>query len=527
MKKYIYRFIWENWRSSNGLTRILFLVSFGLFLLSTMLRIMTPIVFAYLVTIINPVEHWTIIVCMSYATIFFLLRFNEELRLSCYVVFEQFLQRNLYAMVQESYFSLPFHEVRKKMPSEYSVIIDRGMGGIRSTLYNGVFALFPISIEAILLVVICGMKAGLPLAIFIFLLLSIFIIITVNLSKKVDELNQKWYQSASSNYKVMAEHIRSFELIRSFNKKSWAKQRYDQALLVFIRQVRDSLKPNLLLGLIQGVLLFLLIAIATFQVIHLNIENKIAMLVLVNGLIIQITLPLLQFSVNYKMLINGISSSRQLFDFLSIPKADNKISHTTDLTAQGFKTENLSIHYDEQVIRYKNLHLPSSAISLIEGVSGSGKTSLAKALAGLIAYQGSILTEQRMEDIYYLSQQVDIFDLSLDENVSMQAQYDPALLADSLKLAGFTDSECQSLSNRTLGEQGVGISGGQAQRIGIARMIYHGARVMIFDEPTTGLDSQAAMTVISSLQNAAQGKTCVVISHDPRVREIADHIITL
>ncbi|MFB2538865.1 MULTISPECIES: ATP-binding cassette domain-containing protein [unclassified Acinetobacter] len=139
----------------------------------------------------------------------------------------------------------------------------------------------------------------------------------------------------------------------------------------------------------------------------------------------------------------------------------------------------------------------------------------------------SIESRFDINDIYYLNQRVDIFDISLEENVALNSKCDLAKIKQSLNLSGFSDSEIDTLRERNLGEQGANISGGQAQRIGIARMIYHDAKVIILDEPTAGLDKVAVQTFIHSIKEAAKNRTCIIITHDSRLKAISDNTILL
>ena len=92
-------------------------------------------------------------------------------------------------------------------------------------------------------------------------------------------------------------------------------------------------------------------------------------------------------------------------------------------------------------------------------------------------------------------------------------------LSEILEEAGLSSDEQKGLSERPLGEGSTSISGGQKKRLGIARMLYHGAQVMIFDEPTAELDEDNATLVIAALIRLSRRMSIIVVSHDERLIE--------
>nr|WP_246494842.1 ABC transporter ATP-binding protein [Brenneria izadpanahii] len=505
-----------------------FYLAVVLFLLTTLLRVSTPVFFAYIISFSGYVRENILMLCLVYAGIFCVSRFLEEFRLACYVYFEQILQKSLILNTLNKFFSLSFTDARKNTSSESAIIIDRGLGGIRSALYNLIFTLLPLSLECILLLIIIGYKASAFLAVVVFILLSAFVYFTYNFSIIAQKLQQKWFETASSNYKMMSEGIRSFEFLRSFNQTRWMNERYGRANDRFIEEVKISLKPGIILGMIQGGLLFLLFFISTFYTIHTSTDadEMVSLLVLVNGLLLQIAIPLLQFSSSYRFFIQGLSSARQLFNLLALRSVEEKKSHNLNVNVKGFQLDGVMVVYpDGKRITFPDLYIPENEIVIISGDSGVGKSSLAKVLAGLCEYDGCVNTNFKSDDIFYLHQNVDIFDMNFDENIILGKSRDEMKLVSCLNRVGFSEDEIRSMSERSFGEMGTNISGGQAQRVGLARMLYHDAKVMILDEPTTGLDDATVLKIIWAIAESSKGRTAIIVTHDERVKRIGtEHI---
>lgn len=519
-----------SWRMLDLKSKMYLYVSIMLFFSTTILRVSTPVVFSYLVDITYQPVSYIVLICGGYALMFFILRFLEEFRLAFYVYFEQVLQKNLILTTLRKYFKMKFSSAKKNTSSEATIIIDRGLGGVRSALYNAIFTLLPLIFECVFILSIIWLKLGVILAMEILLILALFISFTYYFSSKTQLLQQKWFATASRSYKLMSEGIRAFEALRSFQSTAWMTERYEKATNKFIHEVKVSLRPGILLGITQGVLLFALFFVATYNVVQNapSPSEMISLLVLVNGLLLQIALPLLQFSASYKFFIQGLSSARQLFDMMLYPSSSEKISHHLDTTVNGFEITGVAIDYSRaNTINYNNFFIPEKVISVISGASGVGKSSFAKALAGISEYSGEIKTKFTPEDIFYLHQSVDVFDTSFTENIILGNEFIRQKFDKCIADAGFSPSEVISLSERSLGEMGSHVSGGQAQRIGLARMLYHDAKVMIFDEPTTGLDDETVVKVLHAIKNCSFERTTIIITHDARVKSIGQHFIAL
>ncbi|AYJ92255.1 TPA: ABC transporter ATP-binding protein [Klebsiella pneumoniae] len=531
MKKILY-IASKSWKMIDGRSKFLFYLSILLFVLTTVLRISGPILFSLIIESVNSqsTEH-VLLFCVVYASIFCASRFLEEFRLACYIYFEQILQKNLILNTLGKFFILSFESVRKHSSSETSIIIDRGLGGIRTALYNAIFTLFPLLAECLLLLLVVGLKIDIFLAFELLVLILLFLIVTFHLSSKTQMLQQKWFSTASKNYQIMSEGIRSFESLRSFKETQWLKDRYENATDKFISEVKHSLKPGIILGIIQGAVLFILFLLSTLTVLDMteSTGKKVALLVMINGLLLQIAVPLLQFSSSYKLFIQGISSASQLFDLIQLPESAEKIPHihTSDAN-KHILLKNIEITYfNAQSIKYKDITIQTGKITVFAGPSGIGKSSLAKCIAGIVEYKGTIESEFLIDSVYYLHQHVDIFDLSFRDNIILGREYVNDKFTRIIRACGFSDDEIATLSSRNLGEGGKNISGGQAQRIGIARMLYHDAKVMILDEPTSGLDDIIVHNVIETIKKAAAGLTCIIVTHDKRVKDIGDVVIDI
>jgi len=468
---------------------------------------------------------------MGYGLIFFGIRIFEELRFAVYVYFEQLFQKSLSLKILNIFYFIPRDLARRQSPSETAIVVDRGLGGLRNVMYNLVFSIGPLLIETTVLVIVLAFKVSGIMAFLVIALLVIFVVITYHMTNWISRLQTIWYKTSSANFQIMSESLKSQETIRSLGRPSWVVERYSKATDAFIKEVITSLTPSVIMGFIQGVLLAIIVFFVSYSVIqiHNNFNDAIPMLVLVNALILQIITPLVQFAAAYRIFVQGISSSKQLTELLGSEQVSLKIEHLkNENMVEALKIDEATVTLeDNKVFEFNDLKLLPNMCTVVMGRTGSGKSTLARTIAGLVDYDGEIQVAKDCDTIFYMSQSVDIYNTTLFENVSLAVKYDLKAVNQALLEAGFTKDELLELGDRSMGESGSNISGGQRSRIGIARMLYHDASIVVFDEPTASLDSDTAEKIRSTITKLSKDRTIVVVTHDPEFLKIADSVVRI
>ncbi|WP_240761845.1 ATP-binding cassette domain-containing protein [Nitrosococcus wardiae] len=193
------------------------------------------------------------------------------------------------------------------------------------------------------------------------------------------------------------------------------------------------------------------------------------------------------------------------------------------------------------VLENLNFEIKAGELIAIVGHSGSGKTTLAKLLVGFYGpTEGHILVdsydmavvdkEAYRAQIGYVMQNNLLFSGTIAENISAGDENpDGRRIEEVAKMAdahGFI-SKMPLGYEQIVGERGVGLSGGQIQRICIARALYHDPRLLIFDEATSALDTQSESNILKSMQDILRGRTAVVIAHRLSTIMRADKILVL
>lgn len=167
---------------------------------------------------------------------------------------------------------------------------------------------------------------------------------------------------------------------------------------------------------------------------------------------------------------------------------------------------------------------PGQRVALV-GESGAGKTALINVLLGFLPYQGSLLIngqelrtlprESWQQQVAWVGQNPQLPALTLRENVLLHQQVPEPVLLSALQRAG-VDAFLPRLPDgldTVLGEGGIGLSVGQAQRVAVARALLKPAQLLLLDEPGAGLDSQSERHVMAALQQASTCQTTLMITH--------------
>lgn len=236
-------------------------------------------------------------------------------------------------------------------------------------------------------------------------------------------------------------------------------------------------------------------------------------------------------SVSAKNRLNDLLSTRQQNQSTPVPTDKIKVANfntllplpTDNLT---LKLDNVSAKIPEALVGAKNVSTTVTAGTplIIKGASGCGKSTLLQALAGELAIAtGKITLNGKpwqdydwQDQVGYLGQQLDIFDQTLASNLRLGKQNaTDSELIDVLKKVGldtWLEAQPQGLAT-PLGEYGIGISGGQARRIALARLLLKPRAFLLLDEPFAGLDDQTRQRLWQTLRSHQQNSLLIIVSH--------------
>ena len=365
--------------------------------------------------------------------------------------------------------------------------------------------------------------------------------------KQMRTNDNELFTLASREQSKLYEMINSIQDIKLNNIEKKMRWEWEKIQTLLFRQ--NILKLNLNQKQNGGsrffsyLLVVLVNLIGAVQVVHqtLSFGSLIAIIFIIG----QMNAPISQL---LSLILQGYSakfSLERLGEIYGRADEDSAVSPADQagIVLNDIRLENVSFHFpgnEQHVLRNLSLTIPVGKVTAIVGQSGSGKTSLIKLLLKFYsADSGSIMVGQRefasinavnwRDKCGSVLQDSFIFSNSIADNICLDESVDEARLIRAAKMANihaFIDSLPRKYQT-VIGENGLGISQGQRQRILIARTIYKDPEVIFFDEATNALDANNEKEIMANLEPFLQGKTVVVSAHRLSTVKYADQIILL
>jgi len=368
--------------------------------------------------------------------------------------------------------------------------------------------------------------------------------------KKRKELDYKRFSVASANQSNVYQLITGMQEIKLNNcekQKRWEWERI-QAKLFKVSVKGLMLSQNQKAGsmLINQIKNILISFIAAKAVVEGNMT--LGMLVAVQYIIGQLNSPLNEFIGFVRA---GQDAKISLERLGEIHDKDEEEENTDVFKNyelpknKDISIDNVSFHYEgpksPRVLNNVNLHIPQNKITAIVGASGSGKTTLIKLLLGfyppgegVIKIGGIGLTQFSMEmwrsTCGVVMQDGFIFSDSISSNIAVGEDYpDKEKLLFAVRTANIEDyiEGLPLRYNTKIGQEGVGLSQGQKQRILIARAVYKNPEFLYFDEATNSLDANNEKVILENLNEFYEGKTVITVAHRLSTVKNADQIVVL
>ncbi|GAA0779922.1 MULTISPECIES: ABCB family ABC transporter ATP-binding protein/permease [Pseudomonadati] len=424
--------------------------------------------------------------------------------------------------------------------------IERGTSGVSFLMRFMVFNIVPTLLEITLVIGIFLFQYGISFA----LITLVSVIAYIGYSVMATEWRTEYVREAAradslSNTRAI-DSLLNYETVKYFNNESHESERYDSALSeweVAKRKNRLSLFAlNAGQALIIAIAMTAMMGLAAYEVSQKTMS--IGDFVLINAFMMQLFIPLNFLGFVYREIRGALANIERMFDILDkqpkVVDIDDAIQQSPELGT--IKFENVSFQYDErQILHDISFEVPLGKKVAVVGDSGAGKSTLIKLLfrfydvnKGCISINGTDIrhfTQQALRQaIAIVPQDTVLFNDTLYENIrygrpsATQAEIEHA--ASMAHLSDFIASLPKQWQTK-VGERGLKLSGGEKQRVSIARAILKSAPFLVFDEATSSLDSRSEQAILTALKDAAKGHTSLVVAHRLSTIIDADIIIVL
>lgn len=425
--------------------------------------------------------------------------------------------------------------------------IDRGTSGISFLMRFMVFNIVPTLLEITMVVSILFVNYGIWFA----LITLGSIVVYIAYSVFATELRTRYVRAAntadsSSNTRAI-DSLLNYETVKYFTNEEFEAKAYDEQLATW---EQAKIKNRLSLFALNGGQA-LIIAIAMTSMLALaavKVSEGVMTLgdfVLINAFMMQIFMPLNFLGFVYREIKGSLANIENFFGLLDkTPKVQDTQDAKSMVIKQGtihFNDIEFSYHKKRQIIKKVSFHINGGEKVAVVGTSGSGKSTLVKLLfrfydvnSGEILIDGQNISKVSQDSlrraIGIVPQDTVLFNDTLFSNVQYgnpQASHAEVMAAiEMAHLTKFVESLPDGVETK-VGERGLKLSGGEKQRVAIARTILKNPTILVFDEATSSLDSQSEQAILTAINEVTQNRTSLVIAHRLSTIVDSDKIIVM
>ena len=424
--------------------------------------------------------------------------------------------------------------------------IERGTRGVQSLISYSLYSIIPTLIEVTLVLALLGTKFDMGYVWITLVALVLYITFTVVVTEWRTKFRREMNELESTSQTRAIDSLLNYETVKYFNNEAFEGRRYDEALEK-LRRARIKSQTTLSMlnagqQLVIAVALVLMLYRATQGVV--NGEMTLGDLVMVNAFMIQLYIPLGFLGVLYREIKQSLTDLDKMFVLLEKEREIADVAGAQPLALDGppsVKFENVRFSYEpaREILHGISFEIPPGKTVAVVGPSGSGKSTLARLLYrfydvtnasdgaqagphgfGRITINGQdikgVTQSSVRQAIGIVPQDTVLFNDTIEYNILYgrpEAGHEAAVqAAQAAHIHSFI--ERLPLGYRTMvGERGLKLSGGEKQRVAIARTLLKNPPIVIFDEATSALDSANERAIQAELKSAARNKTTLVIAH--------------
>ena len=429
--------------------------------------------------------------------------------------------------------------------------IERGTRGIQTLVSFSLYSILPTIIEFVLVLAYFAYYYDIWFAIITFVALVIYIVFTIKVTEWRTHYRRTMNEMDSRANQRAIDSLLNFETVKYFGNEDFESKRYDENLKHYQSAAILSQKSLAILNLGQQAIIAVGLVLILWRATQGVVDGSMTLgdLVLVNTLMIQLYIPLNFLGVIYREMKQSITDMDRMFALLS---ADQEIKYRENAPAlvihdfargPEVRFENVYFSYNakREILKDVSFTMPAGTITAVVGQSGAGKSTLARLLFRFYDVQsGMILVDgQNIQDVQQASlrkaigivpQDTVLFNDTIAYNIAYGS---PGASLEAIQEAARAAQMSQFIEHlpegyeTQVGERGLKLSGGEKQRVAIARTLLKKPALLIFDEATSALDSKTERAFQEELFNLARNRTTLIIAHRLSTVVHADQILVM
>jgi ABC-type transport system involved in Fe-S cluster assembly fused permease/ATPase subunit len=441
--------------------------------------------------------------------------------------------------------SLRFHLSRRT--GAVTKIVERGTKSIDTMLYFLLFNIAPTVLELALVLQIFWSRFGLPMVVATVVMVVAYIAFTRFVTDLRNALRVRMNDLDTRAVAHAVDSLLNFETVKYFNAEAREAERYDRAVTAYARAATRNEVSLAWLNIGQSFITNAMLALGMGMVVWGWSSGRFTpgQMVLVSTLLAQLFRPLDLLGMVYRTIRQGLADMGAMFDLIDTAADVVDAPDATDLrVARGhvrFEGVRFGYEADRVILEDVDLDIPAGTSLAIVGTSGAGKSTIARLLyrfydlnEGRITIDGQdvarVTQTSLRRAIGIVPQDTVLFNDTIGYNIAYgrdgASDAEIRAAAHGAAMDGFIAKLPQHYETE-VGERGLKLSGGEKQRVAIARTLLKDPPILIFDEATSALDSRTEGDILETLHAVAERRTTITIAHRLSTVTGADQIVVL
>ncbi|WP_396266876.1 ABCB family ABC transporter ATP-binding protein/permease [Ideonella sp.] len=411
--------------------------------------------------------------------------------------------------------------------------IERGTRALQSLVSYSLYTIVPTAVELVLALVLLGVAYDMGFVWITLAALAAYVAFTITVTEWRTQFRRRMNELDSKAHSRAIDALLNYETVKYFNNEGFEAQRYDQGLDAYRKAQIQSQTSLSLLNTGQQLIIATSLLAMLWRATSGVAEGRLTLgdFVMINALLIQLYIPMNFLGVLYREIKQSLADLDKMFGLLERERevADKPGAPALQVQGGTVRFEDVRFAYDpaRPILQGLSFEVPAGKTVAVVGASGAGKSTLARLLyrfydvsGGRISIDGqdirSVTQDSLRRSIGIVPQDTVLFNDSVAYNIgygrtgASQAEIEAA--AQAARIHAFIVAQPKGYDT-TVGERGLKLSGGEKQRVAIARTLLKNPPILIFDEATSALDSANERAIQAELRSASVGKTTLVIAH--------------